>query len=205
MNPETISYDIEYYKRAIEKVYQDHYKKRVIFLIILLGLEVFVSFFSTWTWVNTVLTGGLLVGLIYMTKQLKSFESFMNQEKEQVKLVQFAEDKKHYYILEENLKLNKKDGRNLPSKEKGLTFFIGIDPYKLSNPIHVRYYDMLELTYTDSFRQNKANISYSRSRWKYRITSWVKSIPLILILIYIFGFRLSFIWVGIKNLLTSLF
>lgn len=205
MDRKIIASDFEYYERAIKKVYKDHYRKCLIFLFVLLGLEIFVSFFSYWTWLNSIITIVILLGIGYMIKELKSFSLFLNKEKELSEISKFSEDKMSYYIFAENLKFAKKTARNLPSREKGLTFFIGIEPFKLINPIHVRYYDMLELTYTDKFKQDKANVSYAKSRWKYRITSWLKSLPLILFFIYIFFFRLSFIWVALREIILGLF
>ncbi len=205
MNKDVIAYDFKYYERAIEKLYKDHYKKRLIFLVILLGLEIFVALFSSWTWLNSIIALIIISGIGYMLKELKNFPLFIEREKDLANLVHFSEDKASYYITEENLTLTKKSARNLPSKEKGITFFIGVEPFKVMNPIHIRYYDMLELSYTDKFKQDKASVSYTKSRWKYRIKSWLRALPLVFVFIYIFGFRLSFIWVVIKDIFSSIF
>lgn len=205
MNKQTIQDDFNYYERAIEKLHSDYYRKKLIFFITLLGLNVFVSLFSTWTWGNTLIAVFVVGGGCFSLTQLKNFSQFIVNEKESAQLVKFSEDKTNYYILEENLKFSKKTARNLPSQEKGLTFFIGIEPLKLTNPIHIRYYDMLELSYTDQFKQDKANISYTKSRWKYRVKSWLRLLPVILLLIYFFFFRFSFIWMALKKIIMSLF
>lgn len=206
MDTKTVAEDFSYYERTVKKSYHDYYKKWLIVSGVLLVIQIATLFYSGQTsWFDyliiLILTGILGFGF----KQYQDFPDFFTQAQavEQKSLV--SEDGKYYYIQAENLKFRKKGSRNLPSKEKGLTFFIGIRPWNFTQPVAIRYYDMLEITYTDKFKQNNHQVSFAKNRWKYRLRSWFSRLPLLLVLFYIFFFRLSFIWSGLWRLLSSLF
>ena len=204
MKPEVVRYDFDYYHRTIEKVYQDYYKKNVISLGVLLVIELVFLVVSGWQILTIVFLLLLASGIFYTINQYKKIPEFLASESQISQLSILSEDKKYYYIEAEKLKFLKKHTRNLPSQERGITFLIGVEPFNFRKPVSIRYYDSLEITYTEQFKLTKNNVSFRKSRWKHRLSSWAKSIPLILVLIYLLFFRLSFIWTPLKNLLSSL-
>lgn len=205
MDKQIVQYDFEYYHRAIEKVYKDYYRKNMISLFVLLTVECAVLFVSGWSVFGILVLVALIAGVGLTANASKKFPEFLEKESQLSELSLFSEDKTNYYIEKEKLKFAKKYTRNLPSQERGITFFIGVQPFNVKKPVYVRYYDSLDITYTEKYKQNKNNVSFTKSRWKYRFSSWLKILPGLLLFIYIFFFRLSFIWEPIKNLLSSLF
>lgn len=69
-----------------------------------------------------------------------------------------------------------------------MTFFIGTQPLNVFNPIYIRYYDMLDMTYTDRYKLNKNKVSFIKTKWKYRVKSiLVGGIISIIVIFIAFG------------------
>lgn len=205
MREEIINKDFSYHYRTVKKMYQDYYFKWGIILIFLLLIEcISVFFYLGNRMVDGLLIIFLVVGLIIVVKKFLAFETYYEEEKSRASLETFSEDERYYYANDEEMKIAKKKSRNLFSNVKGLTFFVGVQTLKFKRPVVVCYYDLLDLTYTARYKAKGTNISFTRSRWKNRGKSFIKSIPMILLIGYIFLFRFSFIWRLFSNLFVNL-
>ncbi|WP_314061516.1 hypothetical protein [uncultured Vagococcus sp.] len=205
MDKESMIHDFAYYKRTIETIYKRYYQKMLMGLTILLvvaGMLFYVGASKSIVGMSMVL---ILGSIGFVVNRYKTLPRFMEDEEAFTSLAELSEDSNYYYIPKEQLKFSKKHSRNLTSQKRGITFFIGVQPFNIFNPVYIRYYDMLEMTYTEKFKLTKNNVSYARSRWKYRMKSWVAAIPAVLFFVYLFFFRLSFIGSAIMRMISAIF
>lgn len=200
MQKEVITHDFAYHERTVKKMYETYYKKLIINLFVLLFLEIGMLVF----WGVQLLTIGLtlLLGcaIFFFVKKYQEFPDFYKKVQSQVKKVDFTEDGNYYYLEEEDLKFSKKNTRNLMSQDREITFFVGVSVLNVMEPITVCYYDHLEMAYTEEYKLSKNKVNFRFSRWRYRLRSWLRMLPLVLIVGYILFFRLPFIWQFINSL-----
>lgn len=205
MDKESMIHDFAYYRRTIETIYKRYYQKMLIGLTILL-VGVGMLFYGGASKRIVGMSMVLILGSIgFVVNRYKTLPHFMEDEEAFASLAELSEDSNYYYIPKEQLKFSKKHSRNLTSQKRGITFFIGVQPFKIFNPVYIRYYDMLEMTYTEKFKLTKNNVSFARSRWKYRMKAWVAAIPAVLFFVYLFFFRLSFIGSAIMRMISAIF
>lgn len=188
MEEKVIVQDFIYHERTVKKMYENYYKKLLINLLVLLLLELVVSIIWGFYLINIVLILLLCGAIYFFVNKYQQFPIFYKQEQSQVKLVDFTEDGNHYYVKVEGLKFSKKNTRNLMSQQRDITFFVGTRLFNVMNPVVIRYYDHLEMSYTEEYKRNKNQVNFTVTRWKMRIRSGLKLLPIILLIAYILFF-----------------
>ncbi len=193
MEKEYVAYDVEYYHRTIKQVYKTYYQTVMMILIGMLVIAGLCFYLTDEKVMNGLIFALITVSLGAIINRMNHIEDLI----EKVKLIEvisdFSEDDTHYFIPKERVRFSKKRSRNLMSQKRGITFFIGVRPWNVYDPVSIRYYDMLELVYTEKFKLKKNDVSFAKSRWKHRMMSWVAAVPALLLVSYMLLFRLSFI------------
>ncbi|MFV0559039.1 MAG: hypothetical protein ACK5MW_10490 [Enterococcus sp.] len=152
--------DFDYYRRSIKIMYHAYYQKRLVGTMI--GL-VIVAIYMLLLRESLVLNGLILLILsgiaLYLIQQRQKFAevyaTFIN-ENQPVKIRSIVEHE-YYYAVDigeaEALKINKTGLRNFPSSDKQYMLMVGFQKGLFSaQPLQIVYYDMLELTYEESYR-----------------------------------------------------
>ncbi|MBO0451100.1 MULTISPECIES: hypothetical protein [Enterococcus] len=169
--------DFEYYERTIRIMYQNYYWKRIVIcgaaLIIIMAYS---GIFQDNLFLNILLML-LIVGLgvyLFLEKQKFSevYQAFLEENQPEVQIHKIQEEEYSYNVVDddEKVRINKKGVRNLPSNSKQYTLMVGFSKAFFSRePLQIVYYDMLDLTYEESFRL-KRNGYNSMPRFLRRFT-----------------------------------
>lgn len=181
MERDVIEEDFIYHERTIENMLKGYYQKRLLFLGMILVVGSPVFYYIDQKRMVILFWLLLLIGISLIVKRYMEIPQLIEQEREHAKLTVLAEDTTHYYVPEENLKFSKKKSRNLMSRKLGFIFFIGLNSLDMTHPVTIRYYEVSDMQYTDKYRLKQKKISFSKSKWKYRLKSWwfLLIIPLI--------------------------
>lgn len=169
--------DFEYYERTIKIMYQNYYWKRLVICgVALVILLAYSGIFQDNLFLNVVLML-LIAGLgvyLFLEKQKfpEIYQAFLAENQPEVQIHKIQEEEYSYNVIDddEKVRINKKGVRNLPSNNKQYTMMVGFSKAFFSRePLQIVYYDMLDLTYEESFRL-KRNGYYSMPRFLRRFT-----------------------------------
>lgn len=169
--------DFEYYERTIKIMYQNYYwKSLVICGVALVILLAYSGIFQDNLFLNVVLML-LIAGLgvyLFLEKQKfpEIYQAFLAENQPEVQIHKIQEEEYSYNVIDddEKVRINKKGVRNLPSNNKQYTMMVGFSKAFFSRePLQIVYYDMLDLTYEESFRL-KRNGYNSMPRFLRRFT-----------------------------------
>ena len=119
----------------------------------------------------------LIAGLgvyLFLEKQKfpEIYQAFLAENQPEVQIHKIQEEEYSYNVIDddEKVRINKKGVRNLPSNNKQYTMMVGFSKAFFSRePLQIVYYDMLDLTYEESFRL-KRNGYNSMPRFLRRFT-----------------------------------
>lgn len=158
--------DFEYYERTIKIMYNKYYNKRLILAVVALVVIVaYTAIMQTTIVVNVILIAILVALIIYLTTQRQKFAEVyaaaLAQNTPTAKIEKLQEDEYSYRVLDtDNLRINKNGVRNLPSSNKKYTLMAGFSKVFFSKqPLHVLYYDMLDITYEEKYRLSRNGYS----------------------------------------------
>ena len=169
--------DFEYYERTIKIMYQNYYWKRLVICgVALIILLAYSGIFQDNLFLNVVLML-LIAGLgvyLFLEKQKfpEIYQAFLAENQPEVQIHKIQEEEYSYNVIDddEKVRINKKGVRNLPSNNKQYTMMVGFSKAFFSRePLQIVYYDMLDLTYEESFRL-KRNGYNSMPRFLRRFT-----------------------------------
>ncbi|MGL9748537.1 hypothetical protein [Enterococcus sp. DIV0170] len=169
--------DFEYYERTIKIMYQNYYWKRLVICgVALVILLAYSGIFQDNLFLNVVLML-LIAGLgvyLFLEKQKfpEIYQTFLAENQPEVQIHKIQEEEYSYNVIDddEKVRINKKGVRNLPSNNKQYTMMVGFSKAFFSRePLQIVYYDMLDLTYEESFRL-KRNGYNSMPRFLRRFT-----------------------------------
>lgn len=169
--------DFEYYERTIKIMYQNYYWKRLVICgVALVILLAYSGIFQDNLFLNVVLML-LIAGLgvyLFLEKQKfpEIYQAFLAENQPEVQIHKIQEEEYSYNVIDddEKVRINKKGVRNLPSNNKQYTMMVGFSKAFFSRePLQIVYYDMLDLTYEESFRL-KRNGYNSMPRFLRRFT-----------------------------------
>ncbi|MBX8936366.1 hypothetical protein [Enterococcus gilvus] len=169
--------DFEYYERTIKIMYQNYYWKRIVICGIALAIIMLYSgIFQDNLFLNIFLML-LIAGLgvyLFLEKQKFSevYQAFLEENQPEVQIHKIQEEEYSYNVVDddEKVRINKKGVRNLPSNNKQYTMMVGFSKAFFSRePLQIVYYDMLDLTYEESFRLKRNGYS-SMPRFLRRFT-----------------------------------
>lgn len=159
--------DFEYYRRSVQLMYQNYYRVRIA---ILAFFGVLIAGYSIIMRESLLLNGLLLVILVgalsYLVIQNGKFaeiyELFLLKN-QPVQLYRLIEDEYGYTAAkagQESIRIKKTKVRNFPSNNKQFTLMVGFEKAFFSRqPLQMVYYDMLELTYEESYRLKRNGYS----------------------------------------------
>ncbi|MDT2522059.1 hypothetical protein [Enterococcus raffinosus] len=169
--------DFEYYERTIKIMYQNYYWKRLVICgVAFVILLAYSGIFQDNLFLNVVLML-LIAGLgVYLFLEKQKFpvvyQAFLAENQPEVQIHKIQEEEYSYNVIDddEKVRINKKGVRNLPSNNKQYTMMVGFSKAFFSRePLQIVYYDMLDLTYEESFRL-KRNGYNSMPRFLRRFT-----------------------------------
>lgn len=151
--------DFDYYERTIKIMYQNYYWKRLTFCgIALVIIAVYSSIFREHLLLNSLLMIVLAIAGVYLFLEKQKFpavyQALLAENQPEVKIHQIQEEEYSYNVMDaEQVRINKKGVRNLPSNNKQFTMMVGFSKTFFSRePLQIVYYDMLDLTYEEKFR-----------------------------------------------------
>ncbi|KAF1300909.1 hypothetical protein [Enterococcus sp. JM9B] len=159
--------DFDYYRRSIQLMYQGYYRLRLSLLAVC-GL--LLAVYSAITRDSLLINGFLLLILIalfvYLVLQSRKFDEIYDaflRKNQPAQIYQLVEDEYSYTAKEtgqEEIHIKKVKVRNFPSRNKQFTLMVGFEKaFFSSQPLQMVYYDMLELTYEESFRLKRNGYS----------------------------------------------
>lgn len=169
--------DFEYYERTIKIMYQNYYWKRIVICgVSLVIIMAYSGIFQDNLFLNILLMI-LIVGLgVYLFLEQQKFsqvyQAFLEENRPDVQIHKIEEEEYSYNVVDadEKVRINKKGVRNLPSNNKQYTMMVGFSKMFFSRePLQIVYYDMLDLTYEESFRLKRNSYS-SMPRFLRRFT-----------------------------------
>ncbi|MGX7131118.1 hypothetical protein [Enterococcus songbeiensis] len=159
--------DFDYYRRSIQLMYQGYYRLRLSLLAVC-GL--LLAVYSAITRDSLLINGFLLLILIalfvYLVLQSRKFDEIYDaflRKNQPAQIYQLVEDEYSYTAKETGqgeVHIKKAKVRNFPSRNKQFTLMVGFEKaFFSSQPLQMVYYDMLELTYEESFRLKRNGYS----------------------------------------------
>lgn len=169
--------DFEYYERTIKIMYQNYYWKRIVISgIALLIIIAYSGIFQENLFLNILLMV-LIAGVgvyLFLEKQKfpEVYQAFLEENQPEVQIHKIQEEEYSYNVVDddEKVRINKNAVRNLPSNNKQYTMMVGFSKAFFSRePLQIVYYDMLDLTYEESFRLKRNGYS-SMPRFLRRFT-----------------------------------
>lgn len=173
-----IASDFDYYKRTIEGMYQNYYWKRIgisgFALLIIAGYTAVVRDNYLLNGILILLLAGVLIYLFQQRmKFAEVYDSFLQANSPEAVINKIEEDEYSYRVLDAKeglIRVNKKGVRNLPSSNKQYTMMVGFSKaFFDKQPLEIVYYDVLDLTYEESFRLKRNGYS-SMPRFLRRFT-----------------------------------
>ncbi|HCM84948.1 MULTISPECIES: hypothetical protein [Enterococcus] len=169
--------DFEYYERTIKIMYQNYYWRRIVISgIALLIIIAYSGIFQENLFLNILLMV-LIAGVgvyLFLEKQKfpEVYQAFLEENQPEVQIHKIQEEEYSYNVIDddEKVRINKNGVRNLPSNNKQYTMMVGFSKAFFSRePLQIVYYDMLDLTYEESFRLKRNGYS-SMPRFLRRFT-----------------------------------
>lgn len=169
--------DFEYYERTIKIMYQNYYWRRIVISgIALLIIIAYSGIFQENLFLNILLMV-LIAGVgvyLFLEKQKfpEVYQAFLEENQPEVQIHKIQEEEYSYNVIDddEKVRINKNGVRNLPSNNKQYTMMVGFSKAFFSRePLQIVYYDMLDLTYEESFRLKRNGYS-SMPRFLCRFT-----------------------------------
>lgn len=169
--------DFEYYERTIKIMYQNYYWRRIVISgIALLIIIAYSGIFQENLFLNILLMV-LIAGVgvyLFLEKQKfpEVYQAFLEENQPEVQIHKIQEEEYSYNVVDddEKVRINKNGVRNLPSNNKQYTMMVGFSKAFFSRePLQIVYYDMLDLTYEESFRLKRNGYS-SMPRFLRRFT-----------------------------------
>lgn len=169
--------DFEYYERTIKIMYQNYYWKRIVICgVALLIIMAYSGIFQDNLLLNILLML-LIAGLgvyLFLEKQKfpEVYQAFLEENQPEAQIHKIQEEEYSYNVVDddEKVRINKNGVRNLPSNNKQYTMMVGFSKAFFSRePLQIVYYDMLDLTYEESFRLKRNGYS-SMPRFLRRFT-----------------------------------
>ncbi|MBV7390581.1 hypothetical protein KUA55_07810 [Enterococcus sp. ALS3] len=161
-------FDFDYYERSIKGMYQNYFSKRIglasgtLILIVLYSLV-----FRESLWLNGLLVL-ILAGIIfYLSSQRQKFpeiyQQFLAENLPEAKIERIQESEYSFDVMRGNevaLRINKKGMRNFPAQNKQYTLMVGFEKtFFAKQPLEILYYDVLDLTYEESYRLKRNGYS----------------------------------------------
>lgn len=160
--------DFDYYERTVKIMYQNYYWKRIGIsggaLLIIAAYMAFMRDHFLLNGLMIVLLAALIVYLNYQRGRFSEiYQEFLQSNQPDATINKIEEDEFCYNVLdgkEGKVRINKKGMRNLPSSNKQYTMMVGFSKtFFDAQPLEIVYYDMLDLTYEESFRLKRNGYS----------------------------------------------